>query len=594
VSTAWARLVPLAGFCGLVLALAPAAGGAPGQCIYRNPTIVGTPGNDSSLTGTPGDDVIAGQGGNDVIDGGGGHDTICGDAGRDSIKGGSGDDDLDGGAGDDTADGGRGIDAISYLDAPSRETVKLGDPGTASGGLGHDKLKKIEQILASNYGDRMTGDAGTNYFFSGPGADHIKGGGGFDILSYDLSFGSVSVSLVTGTATGNGEDRFSGIDNVVGSDGSDFLVGDGGDNFIAGGPGPDEIYGRAGTDTLIPGSGDDILEGGAGIDIVDYLLATAGVQVDLAARTGVSGSDDDYILSTEGVYGSPFPDQIAGDGAGNLIRGRGGDDDLDGRGGLDTISYAPDVLSPETGATATAGPITADLATGEGHDAADPSEVAGDGLAGFEIILGTSENDVLAGGDENNQIFGMAGDDQLSGGGGDDMLAGGVGSDQLDGGPGDSDTASWVFDGRRVTANLVAGTAISGADHDQLTEIESLWGSDLADTLKGDNGENIFITEDGKDTVDARGGDDALLGPVTLVGKLVQSLGSLKAAKTTDRRLDGGPGSDHCVGTPRFNCEFASLSAEQKRKIEGIIARVIDFIRHHHGVRLQGGGGHHH
>src|SRR5207249_2223629 len=66
------------------------------SCAGKNPTIVGTAGNDV-LVGTPGPDVIAGLEGDDVIDGQDGDDTLCGNEGQDQLLGGPGGDVFRGG-----------------------------------------------------------------------------------------------------------------------------------------------------------------------------------------------------------------------------------------------------------------------------------------------------------------------------------------------------------------------------------------------------------------------------------------------------------------------------------------------------------------
>ncbi|MER6947910.1 calcium-binding protein [Nonomuraea sp. NPDC000554] len=88
-------------------------------------TITGTPGRDL-LTGTPSPDVIAGLGGDDVIRGLGGDDVLCGGDGRDVILGGDGDDTLYGGADADVLKGGHGDDRL-YRDSP--RDVLTGGPG---------------------------------------------------------------------------------------------------------------------------------------------------------------------------------------------------------------------------------------------------------------------------------------------------------------------------------------------------------------------------------------------------------------------------------------------------------------------------------
>ena len=87
-------------------------------CMGREPTIMGTNGNDT-ITGTPGKDIIHGLAGNDTIYGLKGNDIVCGGGGKDTIIGGAGDDVLAGNwgndvlrgkDGDDTLKGGRGKD----------------------------------------------------------------------------------------------------------------------------------------------------------------------------------------------------------------------------------------------------------------------------------------------------------------------------------------------------------------------------------------------------------------------------------------------------------------------------------------------------
>lgn len=74
-------------------------------------TIVGTEGDDV-LVGTPGDDVICGLGGDDEIRGGAGNDIIFGGRGNDVIFGGRGNDKLYGGRGNDVIRGNRGRDLL--------------------------------------------------------------------------------------------------------------------------------------------------------------------------------------------------------------------------------------------------------------------------------------------------------------------------------------------------------------------------------------------------------------------------------------------------------------------------------------------------
>lgn len=75
------------------------------RCGGKQPTIVGTEGNDV-LTGTNKADVIIGLGGKDIIKGLGGNDVICGNNGNDVLDGGAGNDRLFGGRGNDSCSAG--------------------------------------------------------------------------------------------------------------------------------------------------------------------------------------------------------------------------------------------------------------------------------------------------------------------------------------------------------------------------------------------------------------------------------------------------------------------------------------------------------
>jgi RTX calcium-binding nonapeptide repeat (4 copies) len=84
----------------------------PPQCNGKQPTIVGTTGNDV-LGGTNKKDVIAALAGDDQVRGRNAKDVICGGEGNDFLKGGNGKDRLHGEDGTDTCNGGRGKDKAS-------------------------------------------------------------------------------------------------------------------------------------------------------------------------------------------------------------------------------------------------------------------------------------------------------------------------------------------------------------------------------------------------------------------------------------------------------------------------------------------------
>jgi uncharacterized protein len=99
--------------------------------------IVGTSGNNTSLNGTSGADLILGLAGNDILSGLAGNDLLCGGSSNDTINGGDNDDTLDGEIGNDILNGGAGNDGL----------------------------------FGSNGNDSLTGGTGTDNFDGGPGND---------------------------------------------------------------------------------------------------------------------------------------------------------------------------------------------------------------------------------------------------------------------------------------------------------------------------------------------------------------------------------------------------------------------------------------
>lgn len=267
-----------------IIVLAPVAE-ARITCFGRKPTITGTA-RSELIRGTPNRDVIAAMGGNDVIKGLGGNDVICGFKGADEVLGGAGDDTLSGddGAdivngglgsdfllgreGDDTLNGGDGIDLASWVTADGGVTVDL-TAGTAAG-EGSDTVEGVEDVFGSKFDDMLTGDGGANLFFPHGGDDAVDGAGALnDRVDYLFSSNGVVVDLSTGTATGQGSDTLTGIEDVSGSKLDDTFTGDAGANVLIGRDGADTIQGGDGDDSLFGGAGDDSLDGGIGTDSLD-------------------------------------------------------------------------------------------------------------------------------------------------------------------------------------------------------------------------------------------------------------------------------------------------------------------------------------
>lgn len=215
---------------------------------------------------------------------------------------------------------------------------------------------------------------------------------------------------------------------------------------------------------------------------------------------------------------------------------------LDGRGGDDTLSGTAnnDYLRGGTGADSLIGGLGIDTALYDQSDSGVNVDLAknearggsaeGDSFDSIENVLGSSHDDVIAGSGDANR---------LDGGEGDDVLAGGGGADQLVGGEG-TDTADYSGSSEGVVVNLTEGITQGGdANGDVLSDIENLTGSEYADALVGDSGENVLAGGAGNDRLSGRDGDDLLRGDEgrdTLLGG------------EGDDLLDGGEGSDILLG----------------------------------------------
>ena len=127
---------------------------------------IGGSGSDS-VTGDAAANVLQGGGGNDILRGLGGDDTLQGGDGSDRLAGFAGNDALYGGTGTDTAD------YSSFFPVDGRVGVVVDLAVGQATGDGGDSLSEIENVLGSDFNDRLSG---------GPGANSLRGAAGTDVL----------------------------------------------------------------------------------------------------------------------------------------------------------------------------------------------------------------------------------------------------------------------------------------------------------------------------------------------------------------------------------------------------------------------------
>jgi serralysin len=161
----------------------------------------------------------------------------------------------------------------------------------------------------------------------------------------------------------------------------------------------------------------------------------------------------------------------------------------------------------------------------DGTDASDTMH----GFGGSDTLHGKLLNDKIFGDDGNDFIFGDEGDDSLDGG-----TQTGNDSDELHGGDG-SDTLTYGKVQFGMTVDLAQHVAQGGGNLDAFDGIENATGTNFADKLTGDGGNNILQGAGGNDTMDGGAGADKLNGSVG------------------HDTMNGGAGKDTLIGSLDFD-----------------------------------------
>lgn len=236
--------------------------------------------NHDVLTGDSGDDNLYGGSGDDLLNGSSGADHIDGGRGHDTLHGGSGNDTFVGGTGNDVMNGGSGIDTVDYSSASQKVIASLHDK--TSKGDGNDTFLSLENLIGTDYNDKLSGSYIDNM---------ISGGGGDD--------------------------------RVYGRTGDDILYGDDGADYLNGGSGADVIFGGSGDDILNGYRGNDSLTGGSGADIFVYRSYLEAGDVIKDFETDVIGEylDLSDLLDDLGAGADPIGNyfQVVDDGSGNSL-----------------------------------------------------------------------------------------------------------------------------------------------------------------------------------------------------------------------------------------------------------------------------------
>ncbi|MEM8798735.1 MAG: tandem-95 repeat protein [Pseudomonadota bacterium] len=450
-------------------------------------------------------DTIIGDDSGMTLQGGSGNDTLTGGAGDDTLQGNNDDDIVSGGAGNDTLDGGSGTDTAVF------------------------------DGVSSNFSFLMNADGDATV------TDTI-GSGGTDTLSdiETLSFDNQSYNLVLGT---NGDDMDGlGGTTIETTAADDIVIAGGGSDRIRGSEGADVIVGTGGHAHIDYWSSDAVT-----IDLTDNLaesggLAEGDVFIDIDAISG-SGTGDDVLIADDSgmiLNGYGGNDSLIGGAGEDRLMGREGDDYLDGGSGNDSARYYDAVENFSFSLDANGNAVVSDLAGDEGTDTLSNIESLEFTDGNFNLVLGSTGNDMDGDGQAGDTINGTSGSDLIITGNGNDRVRGSDGADVIIGNDGYKTVGYWnSSDG--VTIDLTDTLAESGghAEGDVLINIDAVTGSNFADDYIRADDSGMGLT--------GYGGDDTLIGGAGN-DKFVGGQG--------DDQLTGGEGTDTAI----FNGGIANFT----------------------------------
>jgi len=460
-----------------------------------NPWINGSNGDNASMTGTAGDNIIRGFDGNDTIAAGGGNDVI---------------------------DGGAGLDRADYSTMTSGIVANL-DLGFAKKADGTtDSLYNIEMLVGTSYNDVLHGNAGNNQLYgrggddrmngwngndtiwAGLGSDTIDGGAGTDTANYINMYAGVRITadlasntvtkVVVATGATDSTDTVTTIENVSGTNETDYIYGDTQDNALWGLDGNDWLFGRRGADTLYGGAGNDSYLFLRGDGLVDGTLNETDTISD-------SGGTDRLWIRSDDVVRKQFSYLLSGNDL--LIR----------IADPDSATGAYDQIRVSSWRTSEANRLETIEFLLDGSEIGVADMIYGvDANNTLGLTIGGANPWINGSNADNANITGTAGANIIRGFDGNDIIVASGGNDVIDGGVG-ADRVDYSAMSGRVIINLDTSSAVkSDGTTDSLYNVEYAYGSAYNDVIHGNSGNNALWGRAGNDTIRGWNGNDTLLG----------------------------------------------------------------------------------
>jgi serralysin len=439
------------------------------------------------------------------------NDNLTGDANANVLDGGAGADVLTGGDGSDSyiVDSGDVVVETNSIAVDPTTNVVMGGIDTVYASVDYilpvnvENLSLIGQAPLNGTGNaldnKIFGNDSANTLDGSAGADQLYGMGGDDryiIDSTDTVFekdggGNDTVVAVNLSLT-NANRLAPNVENLqligagaltgYGNDLPNIIYANTGNSVLNGGPNPvgvvDTVSYEFGTNQF-----SQILNN-ANTNKVAVTIDGVAIDLNLTTAQNTGGSGSDRLMSGfSNVTGSNYDDFFVNKADSNTFNGLAGSD---------TVSYANELtnhvvvnLGQVDGSGQSSGSASSFDSTGVQLPAIDY-------LQNIENVIGSPNNDTFIVNSSDNVIDGGAGSDTVS--------------------YQDSNSPEGVNVSLVTTQQTPAPGYYSG--YDTLTNIENLTGSNFADTLLGDAGNNTLSGLDGVDTLSGGAGDDVLMGNI--------------------------------------------------------------------------------